>query len=108
MPFDSNWRPTNWPAAYPFCDMSVTPKGEPYCVAPARFSATPLIGNVLAPTALVDAGMFSATGPTGDVGVPPLEGNTICVEAAGLPLASVASGVPLAVTYTFHVSVDAF
>src|SRR5882762_8673403 len=100
--------PTNCPAAYPFCERSVTPNGEPYCDAPATFSATPAIGSVAAPAALVDAGMFSATVPTGAVGVPPLDGKTICVDAAGLPLASVARGVPLAVMYTFQVSVEAF
>ena len=77
---------------------TVTPNCAPYCVAPATLSATPLIASVAAPAALVDAGMFNATVPTGAVGVPPLDGKAICVDATGLPLPSTASGVPLAVT----------
>ena len=58
----------------------------------------PVMGTVVAPTLFVTDGMLSATVPTGAVGVPPLVGKEIVVEGAGLPLASVATGVPLAAT----------
>ena len=75
----------------------MTPKAEPYWVAPETSSATPVIGTVTAPAALVTDGMSIATVPTGAVGVLPLVGKLIVVEAAGLPPA-VAIGVPLAAT----------
>ena len=75
----------------------MTPKCEPNSVAFETSSATPVIGSVAAPAALVTAGMSIATVPTGDVGVPPLVGKVIVVDAAGLPPA-VAIGVPLAAT----------
>ena len=54
------------------------------------------MGSAAAPAAFVEAGMLSVTAPAGETGEPPLDGNWIVSEAAGLP-PLVASGVPLAV-----------
>src|SRR5450432_2656311 len=97
MPSLSIWTPMSWPAVYPFWDRLVTPNWEPYSVAPERSSETPEIGTVVAPLALVTAGMFSVTAPTGAVGVPPLVGKVIVVVGDGLP-PEVVSGTPLAAT----------
>ena len=62
MPSYSTLTPVSVPAAKPSCDRLVTPNCEPYCDAPPRCSATPLIGTVSAPTELVVTGMSIDTG----------------------------------------------
>ena len=81
---------------------AVTPKVEQYCVAPETSRAIPAIGTVVAPTLLVTDGMSMATVPTGAVGVPPLVGKVIVVDAAGTPPAPVAIGVETARAFMDH------
>jgi hypothetical protein len=75
----------------------VTPNCEPYWVAPGHVERDAVDRHRHRADALVTDGMSIGTVPTGAVGVPPLAGKVIVVDAAGLPPA-VAIGVPLAAT----------
>src|SRR5687767_2720723 len=97
----------NWPGAKPSCDMSVTPKPAPNCVALTRSSWMPGIASVAAPAALADAGTLSVIGAAGAVGAAPLAGKVIVVTGVGAA-AVPPIVVPLAVMNTFQVSVADF